>query len=69
MLRNITVATISTVGFGILLALSGCSESCESLQDKIQDIGLEIQKSDNPWEHEEELTKIRDKMQEMGCLG
>lgn len=66
MLRSVIV----TAGFGMLLGLSGCGESCESVQDDIEEIGREISRdpSSAP-DRAEELEALRDKLQEMGCLG
>lgn len=59
-----------TAGLGMVLGLSGCGESCESVQDEIEGIGREIQKNPSSApDRAEELEELRDKLQEMGCLG
>lgn len=64
MLRIITLTSI----LGMVLVLSACGESCESLQDQMQDIGREIQGDpSSAMDRSEELEDLRDKMQEMGC--
>lgn len=58
------------LGLGLVLPLSACGDSCESLQEEIQEIGREIQQSPgSAMERGEELQELRDKLQEMGCLG
>ncbi len=59
-----------TAGLGMVLGLSGCGESCESVQDEIEEIGRDIQKNPSSAPgRAEELEDLRDKLQEMGCLG
>ncbi|MCW8907118.1 MAG: hypothetical protein OQL28_07700 [Sedimenticola sp.] len=53
---------------GTTLLLSGCGDSCESIQDEIQDIGMEVQKDPaSAMDRSDELEALRDKLQEMGC--
>lgn len=48
--------------------LSGCGDSCESVADEIQAIGMEINRDGNPWDRAEELQALQQKMEQMGCL-
>jgi predicted nuclease with TOPRIM domain len=58
-----------TVGLGVSQLLSGCSSSCESVQNEIEKIGQEISKNpESAMQREKELTELRDKLREMGCL-
>jgi hypothetical protein len=52
------------------LLITGCSDSCESVQDEMKTIGGEIQKDPGQaLERSNELEALRDKLQKMGCLG
>ena len=52
------------------LLITGCSDSCESVQDEIETIGGEIQKDPGQaLERSDELEELRDKLRKMGCLG
>jgi hypothetical protein len=56
-------------GVGLILFLSGCGDSCESVQDEIQEIGRAIQKNpQTAMERGEELEELKNKLQEMDCL-
>lgn len=45
-------------------------DTCESVQGEIAKIGREIsQSSENAWDRAEELDALRQKMEDMGCLG
>lgn len=58
------------LGSGLLLPLGGCGDSCESVQKKIESIGRDIQKNpESAMDHSKELSELRDKLKEMGCLG
>lgn len=61
---------IVMAGLGMVLGLAGCGESCESVQNEIEDIGREISKNPSSApDRAEELEALRDKLQEMDCLG
>jgi len=55
----------------ILMVLPGCSDSCESVEQEIQQIAREINKNPNkdPWDRAEELQELKNKYQELGCMG
>jgi hypothetical protein len=55
----------------MLLVLPGCGDSCESVQEEIMQIGREINQNrdKNPWDRAEELQELRNKYQELGCMG
>jgi len=61
------------VGLAFTLSLSACGgDTCESVQEEIQDIGRAIQKDPKralESDTGEKLEKLRDKLQELGCLG
>jgi len=61
-----TVRLLAVVACSALLA--GCGDTCESVADEIQAIGLEINREGNPWERAEELQALQEQLQEMGCL-
>jgi len=61
---------IMTAGLGMVLGLSGCGESCESVQGEIEEIGRDSEKDAScAPDGAEELEVLRDKLEEMGCLG
>ncbi|HKJ24585.1 MAG TPA: hypothetical protein VKB65_07170 [Myxococcota bacterium] len=61
------------MGLAFTLSLSACGgDTCESVQEEIQSIGREIQKDPTKAmdsDTGEKLEKLRDKLQEMDCLG
>lgn len=62
-----TTALMVVLGLSVLA--TGCSNSCESLQNEMAEMGREISKNpESAWEREKELTELRDKLKEMGCL-
>jgi hypothetical protein len=60
------------MGFGLVSSISGCGgDTCESVQEQIQEIGREIEKDPKKAMEDdtgERLTDLRDKLQDMGCL-
>lgn len=59
---------------GILMAamvlLPGCGASCESLQEELQDIGKEIRNNpETALDRAEELDGLRQKLEDLGCMG
>jgi len=64
--HSATVRLLGVIACSALLA--GCADTCESVADEIQAIGLEINREENPWERAEELQALQEKMEEMGCL-
>ncbi len=63
------------VSFGLALALSlsACGgDTCESVQDQIEEVGREIQKDPSKAMDEgtqKKLQELQGKLQELGCLG
>lgn len=58
------------VGLGLVALSTGCSESCESIQQEIQEVGQEIRSNPgSAMDRAEELEQLRNKYQEMGCAG
>ncbi len=58
------------VAIGLMLSPLACTDSCESVQNEIEEIGREIQK--NPASAPDragELESLRKKLEDMGCLG
>ena len=54
----------------MVLLLAACGESCESVQNEIEAIGREIQKDPGQaLKKSDKLEALRDKLQELGCLG
>ncbi|GAB4153233.1 MAG: hypothetical protein Tsb0016_25730 [Sphingomonadales bacterium] len=66
MRRAVTVLATGVLG----LALTGCGESCESVKDKMTEIGEQMR--DDPeraWKRGPELQELGVKFQKLGCLG
>jgi len=67
------VRFVSVLGATAVLTLAGCGgDTCESVQQEIQELGMEIQKDPQKamdGDTGEQLAALRDKLQEMGCLG
>jgi hypothetical protein len=63
----------ASFGLAFALALPGCGgDSCESVQDEIQELGREIQKDPKKAMEADtgkKLEELGDKLQEMDCLG
>jgi len=60
-------------GMALVLGVAACGgDTCESVQDQIQEIGRDVQKDPQlamDEDIQQELSDLRDKLQEMGCLG
>ncbi len=57
------------LGVCLIACLFGCGESCESVQKEIDAIGRSIQKDpQKAMESSKQLSELKDKMREMGCL-
>ena len=63
----------SVLGLLAVLLLSACGgDTCESVQQEIQELGMEIQKDPKKALDEstaKDLESLRDKLVEMDCLG
>jgi len=65
MFRAITAAS----GLGLMLALSACGDTCESLKAEMEEIGQEIQKDpSSAFERAKELQELTNKALEMNCV-
>jgi len=65
MLRSLALL----LGLGLVLTLLGCGDTCESVQEDIQEIGREIQKNPaSAMDQAEELSALKDKLIELDCL-
>ena len=54
----------------LVVALSGCSRSCDDIQDEIQEIGMEVQQDPgSAMDRSDELEGLRQELQDKGCLG
>lgn len=62
-----TTAVI-TLGLALIPALSGCSESCDTVQADIEEIGRKIRNDpETALDRADELDALRRKMEDMGC--
>jgi len=63
----------TSLGLTLVLTLSGCGgDTCESVQNEIREIGREIQKDPKKamgGDTGKKLEGLKDKLQEMDCLG
>ncbi|MEZ4587182.1 MAG: hypothetical protein R2909_12335 [Gemmatimonadales bacterium] len=59
------------LGLGLALSLAACGgDSCESLQDDIEEIGREIQQDPSTaLDRAGELETLRKRLEELECLG
>lgn len=54
---------------GLMVSLSACGDTCESVQDEIEKVGRSIQKDPKKArESMEELKALKNKLYEMDCL-
>ena len=60
--------TLTSMGLVLITALSGCSDSCESVKADIEGIGREIRSNpDTALDRADELDALRRRLEEMGC--
>ena len=68
-------ATALLLGIGFILSFTGCADSansCESIQEKIMELGLEIQQNPETALDEDRgrrLQELGDRLQTMDCQG
>lgn len=63
-------AAITVLAVAGIAMLSGCGETCESVQEDLQELGTEIRKNpETAFDRAEELEALRDKLQAMDCIG
>jgi prefoldin subunit 5 len=57
------------LGTGLLLSLSACGDTCESVKKDLQKIEKDIEKNpESAFDHAEELEELGNKMQELKCF-
>lgn len=62
-----SMVLIAAIG---VLSLTGCSNSCERIQNKIEKIGQEIaKKPETAMDRADELEELREELEKKGCLG
>lgn len=63
-------SVIITLGLAMAMSVSGCGDSCESLQADMEQIGKEIEKNpETAFGRAKELQELGAKYTELGCTG
>jgi len=61
-------STTAVLGSILILSLSGCGSSCESLEDEMMEIGREIRNNpESAMDRSGDLEELGAKYREMGC--
>ena len=62
--------TLTLLILASALSLTGCSRSCEDIQEDIQEIMTDLmEQGQSGWDRAEELEALRQELEDNGCLG
>jgi len=63
------LSVTAIIGLSLMVSLSACGDSCNSLKGEIEQIGREVQKNPaSAMSRTEELQSLTNKMAKLGCL-